>query len=272
VIYEGACGSLTQKSASCTSTSNQILSLNSGTNYYIMIRSSLAGSGVDFNLCVTQLPDAVANNDCSTPAVLLESADFNGNNTISGDMENSYNSPESCGSSTYEAIWYSFTPTYTGTYNFDFTRGTGTASYTVFNTDNCANTISNGYITGFTSCYNSGDKTGEVVAGNTYLISVHATSAATFSLFAYPDPSLSIEQQNFEAFKYYPNPVVNTLTIEAGAPISNIIVYNMLGQQVEAHAPNNLKSIIDMNDLNDGVYFVTVTINDSQKTFKVIKK
>lgn len=272
VIYEGSCGSLIQKSTSCSSTSNQIFTLNSGISYYIMIRSSLSGSGVDFNLCVSQLPDAVANNDCSTPAVLLESTDFNGNNTITGNMDNSYNSPESCGSSTYEAIWYSFTATYTGVYNFDFTRGTGSAYYTVFNTDNCADTLSDGYITGFSSCYNSGDKTGEVVAGNTYLISVHASSAATFSLFVYPDPNLSIEQQDFEAFKYYPNPVENTLTIEAGTPISNINVYNMLGQQVQAIAPNNLKSTIDMNDLNDGVYFVTVTINNSQKTFKVIKK
>ena len=33
-----------------------------------------------------------------------------------------------------------------------------------------------------------------------------------------------------------------------------------------------LRTTIDMNDLNDGIYFVTVTINESQKVIKVIKK
>ncbi|MBP93308.1 MAG: hypothetical protein CMC55_04225, partial [Flavobacteriaceae bacterium] len=91
-------------------------------------------------------------------------------------------------------------------------------------------------------------------------------------LFAYPDPSLSVDTNTFETFKYYPNPVVNTLTIESGNTISNVRIYNIVGQQVQVTAPNNLKTTVNMNALEDGVYFVTVTINNAQKTFKVIKK
>ncbi|MGB1268686.1 MAG: T9SS type A sorting domain-containing protein [Flavobacteriaceae bacterium] len=270
-IYEGTCGALIEKSTTCSTNSNQIFSLNSGQSYSIMVRTAQTGPGVDFNLCVWQLPPAVANSDCSTPATLMESSDLNGNNTISGNLDNAYNSPEGCSSSSYESVWYSFTPQYTGTYNFDFTKVSGNAYYSIFNTDTCAN-VSNDYVAG--SCYSSSDLSGDVVAGNTYLICVHSSSAAEFELFAYPEPSLSVESNTFEAFKYYPNPVVNTLTVTSGNnnTISNVRVFNMLGQQIQTLTPNNTKALIDMNALTNGVYFVKIDINGSQKTIKVIKK
>ncbi|WP_452227189.1 T9SS type A sorting domain-containing protein [Lacinutrix cladophorae] len=271
-IYEGSCGSLTAKTTSCNSNSDVVFSLTNGTSYYVMVQSSQINPGLTFDLNVTKLPDAVLNNDCSNPTVLLESTDSAGNNSIVGNLDNSYPSPEACTSS-YKAVWYSFTPTLTGMYHFDFTR-VG-AYYTVYNTDDCTSTSGN-YVTGF-SCYNSGDKSGDLFAGDTYLISVHisatTSSSSEFTLFAYPDSSLSVADNNsFEAFKYYPNPVRNTLTVEAKNTISNISIYNIVGQQVHSMAPNSLKSSVSMNELNNGVYFVTVTINSVQKTFKIIKK
>lgn len=268
-IYEGTCGALVQKSSSCTSTTNQIFTLNGGESYYIMVRSATnSGAGHDFNLCVWQLPPAVANSDCNGAEPILESPDSNGANTISSNLDNSYNSPEGCSSATYESVWYSFTPQYTGSYNFDFTRVGGSAYYAIFNTDSCANT-SDGYVTG--SCYNSADVVGDVVAGNTYLIMVHASAAAGFELFIYPDPSLSVESTVFETFKYYPNPVVNTLTLEAKNTISKVTVHNIVGQQVQVVTPNNLKSTVNLNSLKSGVYFVTITIDGAQKTIRIIK-
>lgn len=271
-LYEGACGSLTVKSTACNSNSNTIFALNSGTSYYVMVQSNQITPGLTFDLAITKLPDAVVNNDCSTPSILIESTNDTGNNAITSNLENSYPSAEACTSS-YKTVWYSLTPTLTGTYHFDFT--TSGARYSVYDTDDCTNTSGN-YVTGITSCYNSGDKTGELVAGNTYLInvSISTTSSASseFTLFAYPDPSLSVEANSFEAFSYYPNPVINTLTVEAKNTISNISIFNIVGQQVTNIAPNHLKSIVDMNELNDGVYFVTVTIQNSQKTFKIIKR
>lgn len=274
-IYEGTCGSLVEKSTSCTSSSNQIFSLESTQTYYVMVRSSQSGAGVTFNLCVTQLPDATENNDCSSATILLESTDENGNNAISGNLENSYPSPEAC-STSYKSVWYSFTPSLTGVYNFDFTRNSGYAYYKVYNTSDCAQTSSVTGLSGFTSCYTSSDKSTELVANNTYLISVHvsASSSSEFTLFAYPDPSLSIDTPtaNFEGFKYYPNPVLNTLTVEANQAISSVAIYNIVGQQVSLSTPNNISSTIEMSDLKQGVYFVKITINNIQKTIKVIKK
>ena len=101
---------------------------------------------------------------------------------------------------------------------------------------------------------------------------VHATTAAEFRILVYPDPSLGISDNSFKSFKYYPNPVENTLTVEAANSISEISIYNFIGQQVQVVKPNTMSSIINTENFNNGVYFVTVTINNSQKTFKVIKK
>ncbi|MDN3493094.1 T9SS type A sorting domain-containing protein [Winogradskyella bathintestinalis] len=268
-VYEGTCETLIEKTDGCTN-SNQALTLDSALTYYVMVQSSQSGAGVDFNLCITQLPDAVANNDCSAPTVISES-DSTGNNSISGNLENSYPSPENCNTSN-NAIWYSFTPQYTGEYNFDFTRGDiGSVWYAVFDTDDCSNTNEN-YISGFNSCFNSSAKTGDLIAGNTYLISVHDDNPGNFDFFIYPDPALSVDSNSFESFKYYPNPVKNTLTVEARSSISQISIHNIMGQKVVETIPNNLTTSVDMNDLETGVYFVTVKINNALKTFRVIKE
>ena len=274
-VFSGTCGSLVEKSTSCTTNANQLFYLSNTETYYVQVRSAQIGAGIDFNLCVYQLPDAVINSDCSSAINLLESTDLNGNNAITANINTTdiaYYSSEGCASSTYESVWYTFTPNYTGTYNFDFTRVSGSANYTVYNTDNCTNTTSAGYITGFTSCYNSTDKTGDLVAGNTYLIFVNSSAAAEFTLFVYPDPSLGISDASFEGFKYYPNPVENTLTVKAANSISEISIHNFIGQQVQVIRPNSMSSTMNLEGLTNGVYFVTVSINNSQKTFKVIKK
>ncbi|MFV0571163.1 MAG: T9SS type A sorting domain-containing protein [Xanthomarina gelatinilytica] len=278
-VYSGTCGALVEQSTNCSSNENQVLSLSSSETYFVIVRSIQNTEGENFVLCVFELPEPVENDNCETPFVLTESADETGNNAIVGNLDNSYPSIQACQNTSFNAIWYSFTPTYTGEYVFNLTRTSGTAYYAVYDTDDCSATGGSSnpdYIEGFGSCYNgSTDVVGTVVGGNTYLVSVHANGDAEFELFAYPTgETLSVNNVNnvFKGFTYYPNPVLNTLTIEAGNDISNVSVRNMLGQQVMAVNPNSLKASVNMNELNEGVYFVTVQVNGAQKTFKVVKK
>jgi hypothetical protein len=246
--------------------------MSNGETYYIMVRSSDSGPGVDFNLCVVQLPPAASNNDCSSPIVLTESTDASGNNAISGDFANVYPSPEACdiGANT---LWYSFTPNSTGLYNFNLTQNDFSVNYSVFNTDDCSLTEFNFVLNSF-CYYGGGVLSTELVAGNTYLISVYAFSSNLnpFNLLVYPDASLSAESTDFESFNYYPNPVISTFTVSAKNVITNISVYNLIGQEVKMITPNTTEAIINMEEFDNGVYFVSLTVNDSQKTIKVIKK
>lgn len=271
-IYSGTCGALVEESVSCNNTGPSVLSATIGESYYVMVRSGDDGPGIGFDLCVFKLPPPVENDSCATPTVLSESIDATGNNMISGDFANAYASSESCEPGA-KSIWYSLTPNYTGTYHFNLTNTVGYPNYTIYNTDDCSLTAGN-FVTGM-YCYNSGENSVDLVSGNTYLISVFSfdnNNTESFDLLAYPDATLSLESSTIETFKYYPNPIVNTLTIEAKNTISSIIVFNIVGQKVQMAKPNSLETTINTEDLISGVYFVTITTNGSQNTIKVIKK
>ena len=72
------------------------------------------------------------------------------------------------------------------------------------------------------------------------------------------------------AFNFYPNPVKNILNINT-QNISNVAVFNLLGQQVATKATSN-NSQIDMSALASGTYLVKVTADNQVKTIKVIKE
>lgn len=79
---------------------------------------------------------------------------------------------------------------------------------------------------------------------------------------------------NFETskIKVYPNPVANQLTIEGTSNIQEVGVYNVLGQNVVSSKPNASISVLDISNLQIGVYIVKATIDGKTITSKVIKK
>ena len=279
-IYEGTCDTsftlIGGSSCSDDIPDAEAFILTGGVTYYISVGiDSGTIPGNDFTICVEQLPIPVVNNDCSGATALSESSDINGNNVISGSLDNTYYSPESCFGTTYEVVWHTFTPTLTGQYHTVFTAVSGSPRYTIFNTDDCSLTSSSNIVSGFgPSCYGNGNKTIDVVANTTYLIAVGASTSAgaAYELFIYPDETLSLgETVAFEGFKFFPNPVNNAFNVEARNVISNISVYNMLGQKVITTNPNTTNANIEMSHLNEGVYFVKTIINGAEKTIKVIK-
>ncbi|WP_339622506.1 T9SS type A sorting domain-containing protein [uncultured Winogradskyella sp.] len=285
VIYEGTCAAgLTPlatagNSNTCNSniTNARYMALTGGETYFIMARKfSDTSLGADITVCIYELA-APANNDCSDAIVIAESDDM-GSNMVSGDLTASLYSPElaACTTSTsYEAIWYSYTASVTGQHNFVFNDIGSSVRYAVYDTGDCASMATASLLPGQENCTSNDENfSAELTNGETYLISVFAFSATNtdFELFIYRDPSLGVVTSDFDQFRFYPNPVENILNIEANNSISNVSVYNMIGQKVKELAPNELNATLDMNELNQGVYFVSVTINDAQQTFKVIKK
>ena len=52
--------------------------------------------------------------------------------------------------------------------------------------------------------------------------------------------------------------------------ISEVRIYNMVGQEVETFVTDENQCIIDMSDYNDGVYFVKINTEDEIITKKII--
>jgi hypothetical protein len=72
-------------------------------------------------------------------------------------------------------------------------------------------------------------------------------------------------------FKYYPNPVTDVLTVSYSNVISDVVVYNLLGQQVVTAKPNATQTQVDLSGLTAGTYMVKITSDEVTKTVKVVK-
>lgn len=92
-----------------------------------------------------------------------------------------------------------------------------------------------------------------------------------FIISAY-DASLANSSFDNANFSYYPNPVKNTLNLSYNKEISNVDVFNLLGQKVSSTKINSNNAQIDLSNLSKGAYMVKVTSDTQVKTIKVIKE
>jgi hypothetical protein len=92
-----------------------------------------------------------------------------------------------------------------------------------------------------------------------------------FNICAWP-ATLGVEDNTLNEFSYFPNPVKNTLTLNAQDTIEDVTMYNMLGQVVLRATPNAVTSEVNMSALANGAYFVQVTIANTTQTVRVIKQ
>lgn len=83
---------------------------------------------------------------------------------------------------------------------------------------------------------------------------------------------MSVDNQIFDGFSFYPNPVENVLNLNATSQIENVEVFNLIGQKVIDVQPDVLQTQISTEALQSGVYLMNVTIDGANKTFRVIKK
>ena len=92
-----------------------------------------------------------------------------------------------------------------------------------------------------------------------------------FKISAY-DASLTADSFENSNFNYYPNPVKNILNLDNNQKITQVSIFNFLGQEVLAKSLNSTNANLDLSNLVKGVYLVKVLANQQIKTFKVIKE
>lgn len=96
-------------------------------------------------------------------------------------------------------------------------------------------------------------------------------TSGTFMISAYDS---NLENPSFEAstLKVYPNPVKDILNLSHNQNISEVGVFNMLGQQVMAKSINASQGQIDMSNLATGNYLIRIASDNIVKTIKVVKQ
>lgn len=95
----------------------------------------------------------------------------------------------------------------------------------------------------------------------------------TWSVTVTYQAAMSVSENNAVKFKAYPNPVENVLNITAETMLSDVIIYNYLGQKVLQKSLAVENAAVDVSALTSGNYLVIASdINGNQSTLKIVKK
>ena len=84
--------------------------------------------------------------------------------------------------------------------------------------------------------------------------------------------TLSVSDFNTINVSLFPNPTTNNISIQSDKQITDVAIYNTLGQTVKNAAPQATNFSIETSNLNTGVYFVTLKTDTASKTIKFIKQ
>jgi len=85
-------------------------------------------------------------------------------------------------------------------------------------------------------------------------------------------PALATTTFDSAKFAYYPNPVKNVLNLSYKQNISDVKIFNILGQEVLTKSVNAAQGQVDMSNLPSGNYIAKITSNNVVKTIKVVKE
>jgi hypothetical protein len=109
-----------------------------------------------------------------------------------------------------------------------------------------------------------------------YVIGFQAYSIANQNQLYLDNIVMQVDLSNVDfdtnSFSAYPNPVKDVLNLNFTQNISQVAVYNLLGQKVLAMDMNATKGQVDMSNLATGTYLVKVNTENAVKTIKVIKQ
>jgi hypothetical protein len=263
-----------------------LINLSPATTYYVWVRSLcsstlLSSWSVSTTFTTLVAPTQPVNDDCSGAIVLTPAGDF-ASAVQTGTLfaATSSNFIPTCQTSVSSDVWYKVVVPTSG-------------NITIETQSAAANSMTNSVIAAFTGACNTfvqvgcNDNNGSSsmsllsltaqTPGATLYIGVwnigNTTTASNseFKIAAY-DASLANDTFNNNSFSYYPNPVKDVLNLSYSKNITNISVYNLLGQQVIVKTVNDNQSQIDMSKLSNGTYMVKVTADNQVKTIKVIKQ
>lgn len=83
---------------------------------------------------------------------------------------------------------------------------------------------------------------------------------------------LGVDAFSSSRFTVYPNPVQDILTIDSEKIISEITIYNTMGQKVLQDSPSSLSTSIQFEALASGVYIAELRFSEGTQTVRIIKE
>jgi len=278
-VFDGVCGGLVLVS---NPDSSYVDDLTVGGIYYVRVFSSSSDPVFTvFDICVTERQAPPANDECDGAiALTVDAAYCNGVLTNGGNMgaTPSEEDQAECFEEAENDVWFSFTvPANVASVDIstDFSGGTLEDTVIALYSGTC------GDLTEMDCNDDGGEETLsrltdiEVNVGETYYVRVTGYSSedeGTFCLEISTNETLSTGDFTKNTLKAYPNPVKDILNLNNPTAITEVAIFNLLGQQVVAKTVNANDGQIDMSQLAAGAYLVKVTADNAVQTIKIIKE
>ena len=285
-VWSGDCSTLALVAGSCSSVNaSTITGLTAGQTYYVRVFTTTATAlqNTTFDICIGTPPPAPANDDCTgaieiTPGGTISSFPVVGS-TVSATNTTGLPTLTCVATNRSNDVWYSVVVPDSGSLTIETNPTTGTVMtdtvLTVFS-GACGSLVEVGCDddSSTSGAFSLISLTGQT-PGSTLYIGVWrygTTLDGDFQVSAYDASLLSNSAFESGSFKSFPNPVKNVLNLSYDKNISNVAVFNIVGQEVMTKVVNANQSQIDMSNLSAGTYLVKVTADNQVKTIKVIKE
>lgn len=91
------------------------------------------------------------------------------------------------------------------------------------------------------------------------------------NIYFYKEATASIGDINTNVFNVYPNPVQNTLNVDASMAVDSVRIFDLTGRQVLRAMPNAESFSLDVSNLNKGMYLISLKAGDKTMTTKLVK-
>ena len=276
-VFTNACGGSTFicRNANNASGSGESLLYNNfeiGTTYFIRVFNAFTTTSINtFSICVQSYPPP-ANDNCSNAITLQPNGACTTTTVVlSGSTLDGVSSIFACSPNPSQDVWYKFTATNT--------------SMTV--TLSAAVDVSNGYQVYDGGCNGvlvycrnaNGNGSGETFTYNNYtlgneyyvrVVNEYSTPITTSSFnICVVDATLNTVENLLQNVEVYPNPTNDFLQVNHDEVLTGYELYNHLGQMIRKEMLTG--SLIDLQDLQTGVYVLKLT-NDSGSIVKRIVK
>ncbi|KFF20943.1 fibronectin type III domain-containing protein [Chryseobacterium sp. JM1] len=282
-VFSGACGSLA--SVQCgTTNSTSVSGLTVGQTYYVRVyNSNGAGANNSFNICVSTPPPPPANDICSGAVALTVGGNFNAHAIVGSNVSATTDGTTTCQTSRANNVWYSVVVPASGSVTVETAAVTGSGfidSVLSAYTGVCGtlvNAACNDDVSAGTNNFSKIALTGQT-PGSTLYFSVWRYSSGAgvdgeFQISAYDSSLLATSEVSAakNELKAYPNPFADVLNISDISKVKSVSIVDLAGRVVKTI--DNPSSALQLGDLKQGMYLVTLNMKDgSKQTIKAIKK
>lgn len=123
------------------------------------------------------------------------------------------------------------------------------------------------------SVFDSELRTVDIITGLTTLIGVIIIGTiAQFGWIGVPNPELGVEQHANKLFSMFPNPVGDSVFLQATDRIESVSIYDMAGRKVMYQPVDAVTSEVNLSYLAAGNYICTAIVNGETGTYKIVKQ